>query len=807
MLIGNLPKVDKIDEDTLVVVSQTGSTAQTTEAKNLALGGGKGLKYWVEDETSIKRIVDVEGSIDFDTKYMVPGKAKMMVEVVRKKTQSIDELKAYYSSLVYFAEFTQDPETGYWIAVYVNPADPEHPSSITIEHDPDDHIAQHTPLRYYYLERQSDKPVMGGGCCYKYWGDLGEGSRLPEGQVKWSSEYQAESTHNYYVRGWCLISTNKLDLVYDFIEEDALTGDKLTLQTVTALDTGYTFGDVTLYVNGYVDPELYESHALWNTAVGDVGGYAPVPPSGVPVEYYYDVDEDEEYWAGSWFYLDDRWESGDPVHSAPLFMPTKPTRSGYDSQDGIRFVSLEDPRSQWINETYTETGGVFGSSTPLKDIQLYSIKWLGNKTYGEYGSQYEDADYEFFGPPLPWLGCVVNIADVPYTGLSGHHKDAIDYFYHDADIKEAYYYYTGIDSGLGEGGLAFYTGLNTGEAPGEGDFDPSGKYLRAYISRQGTGKFDKLYLDAANAPLVNVTALNAITPAGNSNINVASFDISDSGELTYIKAPKTVYTPVVTSGTKIGTLSCAGETTDIYAPNGGSGGGSNVSFTQTRTAGDEIGKITIDGTDTKLYGYISDQVDVTPVYNSGIKVATIDINRSNGGAYSKDIYIPNSSGFGYASGSITEDPQGNDLTTQGGPYSILVNNLKSSYSAATNDFVFTKGVWQFDAMIRWKLHPSTIWAAYRGQEYILFDITSKNYAGNFELGQLEYPKNQYPLTAMYAGASGIVVDIPLSSRLIVAANQSGTPSFGLRITHGNIQDSYVIDRIDWFVSVHRIGDY
>ena len=816
MRIGSLPKVDKIEDDTLVVISQTGNTAQTTEAKNLALGGGKGLKYWVEDETSIRRIIDVAGSVDFDTKYMVPGKARMMIETVRKDTESIDQIKSRYAAIEGFVEFTTDPETGYWVAVYNNQGQV---SQVTIEHDPDDHLDQYTPLEYYYLERQSDKPVMGGACAYKYWENYADGSRLPEAQTQ--SEYEHDhgiytSSHDYYVRGWCLISSNKLDLVYDFVHEDAISGDKLVLQTVTSTNTEYRFGDVTLYVNGFVDPELYESHALWNTAQL----HTIIPPTGQPgaghnvctpsAGTYWDNNyitymhgDNTDGWsaykicAGSSFYKCDNWTSDKTDYNHYYYFRKKPSVGTLDTSfiDPIKVPSTEYPRGTWVNQHYDDC------STLLGDLQVYSVKHGKQVTV----SNMVWDEYEFFGPPLPWLGCCTRVyeQDEPYEGggIGSDHKDMLTYFYHDAEIKKAYFYYTGIDSGTGEDAYAFYTGIVSGDSESSQGFDP-GVNATAWIDRMGKAKFREISLENGEK-LEGITGIATYEPTGNNNLTIASIDIGEERKL--IKAPKTGYTPVITTGTKIGTLTCGGDSIDIYSPSGGGGGGSSVSFTQTRTSGDELGTLTIDDVGIKIYGYSADKVSVTPTFNSGTKIATIDIDHASGSQSSHDIYIPGGSGFGYATGSIDQDSGGNDLSTQGGPYTITINNLKTTGNGSTA-FAFTSGVWKFDALIHWKMNAGAGYS-YGGQDNIKIDISSKSNAGVWNMNALSGPLSRYTMTPAYAGESIINIDIPLTGILIVSSNQSTTPSFTLRVTHDKWQNSYTVSNIDWSLNVTKIGEY
>lgn len=61
-----------------------------------------------------------------------------------------------------------------------------------------------------------------------------------------------------------------------------------------------------------------------------------------------------------------------------------------------------------------------------------------------------------------------------------------------------------------------------------------------------------------------------------------------------------VWSQIVTSGTKIATITIDDESTDVYAPTGG-GGGSTVSWNEIQTTGTKIAEITIDGTTYDVY--------------------------------------------------------------------------------------------------------------------------------------------------------------------------------------------------------------
>lgn len=60
------------------------------------------------------------------------------------------------------------------------------------------------------------------------------------------------------------------------------------------------------------------------------------------------------------------------------------------------------------------------------------------------------------------------------------------------------------------------------------------------------------------------------------------------------------WSQIVTTGTKIATITIDEQSTDVYAPSGG-GGGSTVSWNEIQTTGTKIAEITIDGTTYDVY--------------------------------------------------------------------------------------------------------------------------------------------------------------------------------------------------------------
>ena len=91
-------------------------------------------------------------------------------------------------------------------------------------------------------------------------------------------------------------------------------------------------------------------------------------------------------------------------------------------------------------------------------------------------------------------------------------------------------------------------------------------------------------------------------------------------------------TQVVSSGTKIATITVDDTPTDLYAPDAGS----DVEVTQVVSSGEKIATITIDDTPTDIYAPEGgSDVSVTQVISSGEKIATINVDN-----VPTDIYAP-----------------------------------------------------------------------------------------------------------------------------------------------------------------------
>ena len=94
----------------------------------------------------------------------------------------------------------------------------------------------------------------------------------------------------------------------------------------------------------------------------------------------------------------------------------------------------------------------------------------------------------------------------------------------------------------------------------------------------------------------------------NEGYSIAIVEID--GEPYNLNIPELAYTSAITGGTKIGNIKLGEKSYDLYAPTGGSGGGSTVTAEATLTEGTEIGKVTIDGKEIILYAPTASAITV-----------------------------------------------------------------------------------------------------------------------------------------------------------------------------------------------------
>lgn len=202
------------------------------------------------------------------------------------------------------------------------------------------------------------------------------------------------------------------------------------------------------------------------------------------------------------------------------------------------------------------------------------------------------------------------------------------------------------------------------------------------------------------------------TWAGEVNLALAGIPTKVSDLSNDLNFSAVSFTQIQSTGTKIGTITVDGVSTDIYAPSGG-GSGSSVSWNQLVSTGTKIATITIDGTDTDVYAPTSggatafaslsdvgisnpsngqvpvyngttskwenetlnlgDDVSFTQIQSIGTKIGTITIN-----GVATDIYAPNGGG-----GSSWTDVTG---TLAAGATSITLSDSSITTSSTIEVF-------------------------------------------------------------------------------------------------------------------------
>ena len=210
------------------------------------------------------------------------------------------------------------------------------------------------------------------------------------------------------------------------------------------------------------------------------------------------------------------------------------------------------------------------------------------------------------------------------------------------------------------------------------------------------------------------------TWAGEVNLALAGIPTKVSDLSNDLHFSAVSFTQIQSTGTKIGTITVDGVSTDIYAPSGGSGG-DTVTWTQIVSTGTKIATIDIDGVSTDVYAptsggatafaslsdvdisnpsngqvpvyngttskwenetlNVGDKVSFTQIQSTGTKIGTITINNVD-----TDIYAPNGGGGGTTvvanpSGPATADLEklqvGNDI------YAIPSGGGSGLYSGKT----------------------------------------------------------------------------------------------------------------------------
>lgn len=522
MLIGNLPEDTSLSENGYIPYSEDGQHLFKIKVKDF-VGGGAGLKYWKETENTLYRVQHNEGQWLFDDFFKVPGAAEIIVGAT------------YWD----FREGGADHDSS--DPILVGHEDPEtHEIYYTEEDGPEVAVLQDRVKHYYIFRRLSNKVVMGGVLYYKYWNGAANSRLADEG-------YNNQSRYTFNLPGWLLMSTDRDSLTYQLVEIDPWSYDQMpasvqqriddgffryehasdrVISTIAPLDTPYTHAasGAVFFVNGVPDPELYEpitiiadSQQGYDTKF--VVKWAYTPPSGLdPTAYPY--GDTLNIYDAEGYYLDNAGIVETPVTSGGGSWPN---------------------RANWVNSSiYDPWGSNHSAYDKLSNVRLASFDSRAYDVAGRAAVTPTDIK----GPYLAYFGAVYDISSFQYTDLWG--KDAIEYPFHDGNIQYPQGYFTGIATGFATRGKVLYSGVTTDD-------------------------YDTPQVDNANFWV-------------DGDGNIAGESLSVRGEITSNGVPVIGnITPLLSQGTKIANIYRTGdsEPTGLYAPSGGSGGGS-IEVTATR---------------------------------------------------------------------------------------------------------------------------------------------------------------------------------------------------------------------------------
>ena len=122
---------------------------------------------------------------------------------------------------------------------------------------------------------------------------------------------------------------------------------------------------------------------------------------------------------------------------------------------------------------------------------------------------------------------------------------------------------------------------------------------------------------------------------------IAQYNGADR-KLAYLfeNAREVSFSPILTTGTQIATLTIDDQTYTLYCTTGG-GGGSTVSYNSLISSGTALGELTIDGITYTIYSKDSSKVAYSPTQTSGTQIGTLTIDGTP-----HILYAPNGGGGG-----------------------------------------------------------------------------------------------------------------------------------------------------------------
>lgn len=585
MLIGNFPKAESIDEDGLLMYAPpNGNKLYKITMKDLR--GGKGLKYWKEDNKYIMHELTNEVPFIHNGRFTVPGNAEMVV-----RYDLINVHGSYFYSIL---------PNGDKI-----PGSPALDSSILnftrVAVEGSGYVAKDI----YYLRRTSDVPVLGGSCFYHYWN--GSQSRLAN--ETFTLDGTTYNTLDFALPGWLLMSTDPSLLDFELVHINQL-GVEEVITTVHALADPITYGELDYYVNGYIPPAIYEHLFIDPTdsipikpGVGNIDPdearaglsiyigtlrvtpYQDTFPDGQTRAVFAGYDDDyyrgdtgglyyddtsqgsslpslptRQTWRGSVVYLNSRYGSDSilvPRYNLNVISDANPAEYySYTFPECDLFQDYKDmDRDDWITYGLTTTKSYWGRS---------EVSWedeQGNIHYYNFNQRSEDPPIEIYSPNatsaldghtfdridrpnsnIAYLGKVAEVSGVSYSAGPG--KDAVSYIFHDGGIEKVNHINTGIMCDP-DRQIAFYTSKYSGDIEKIDDIIPEEEYMTAIIYSNGQFYGTDYYIK------------NVMTGQYQRLADVVGAEV----------------VPIVTEGTEIATING----TSIYAPSGG--GGANMTCT------------------------------------------------------------------------------------------------------------------------------------------------------------------------------------------------------------------------------------
>ena len=531
MLIGNLPRGYDPSKNDVIVFSKDGVHLLKIPYQDFlkGTGSGKGLKFWIEDEHSIKRLITLDNDYSSNDHFLVPGNAELTVAL---DIEWVDIDYPIYDGNVltrkYFGE-------GYLFN------------------------------GCYFFRRTSSKDCIGGALRYKYW-DGGD-SRLPDTDVADIGNVESHRRHDISLPGWLLMSTDPNAVKYELVYRNS-SGIETVLDTVDPLEDTITIAELEFYVSGYVDPTIYEpifiestggqyketkfiNSQYWPSSEGNFSVFAT--ESGLPNYIYYInnyLGPNRKQWVLEqtsydtalnhdifvpYFTPDEHF-----IHNSDVYLYNYKIDSELYTLKQPWDDEEDPPVTNYLFYHYNDITYVGGEPSLITTYETPNWKNDGKQSHakGETGSY--NLKLNCFDPEkeFAWLGFVVDYTGYSYDSETAA-KDATHYIIHDAGINDLNCFFTGIVDDP-KNKVAFYTGKGKGIV--DGDIPPETS-MSGIIFSDGTFAGSKYML-------------------------------LDSEGL-----KKDLVTPVLFEGTKIADVNGV----SLFAPSGGGGGGGGEGTPYTLT--------------------------------------------------------------------------------------------------------------------------------------------------------------------------------------------------------------------------------